>query len=126
MCSGLMHHGMEEMHPLIGVRVGHPQELSWHLLDGMLCQVGHNEEQVVRHRGSETRVLRPVTAARAGLPSNGAVPQIGHQRGLERGQPRRECLLGEPRHRPYTPSPLGTLLVAWQRHLRHAVMSREA
>jgi hypothetical protein len=81
------------MNPLIGVRLGHPKELSLHLLDGVLFQVDQNEEQFVRHRGQGTIVIRTVTAARAGLPINGAVPQIGAQRVLEKGQQRGEFLL---------------------------------
>jgi hypothetical protein len=83
---------MEEMNPLIGIRLGHPKELSLHLLDGILFQVGQNEEQFVRRRGQGTIVIRTVAAACAGLPINGAVPQIGAQRVLEKRQQRGEFL----------------------------------
>jgi len=51
MRQGLIQHRMEEMNPLIGVRLGHPKELSLDFLDGILFQIGQNEEQFVRHRG---------------------------------------------------------------------------
>jgi hypothetical protein len=99
-CEGLVQYGVEEMNPRIGVRLGHPKELSLHLLDGMLCHVGQHEEPCVRHRGPGTIIIRTVTAARAGLPINGAVPQIGAQGILEQGQQRGEFLASSPRHRP--------------------------
>jgi hypothetical protein len=46
-----MQHGMEEMNPLIGVRLGHPKELSLHLLERILFHVGQDEESFVCHRG---------------------------------------------------------------------------
>ncbi len=85
---------MEEMNPLIGVRLGHPKELALHLLERILFQVGQGEELFVCHCGYRTIVIRTVAAACAGLSINGAVSQIGHQRVLERGQQRREFLLG--------------------------------
>jgi hypothetical protein len=117
---------MAEMKPRIGVRLRHPKELTLHLLDGMLLHGGQHDEPFIRHRRYGTGVIRTLAAARAGLPSHGAVPPIGHQHVLERGQQRRACLLGSSRHRPSTPSPLGDLLVAWHRHLRHSVIGREA
>ena len=51
MGQGLIQHGVEEMKPLIGVRLGHPEELSWHFLDGILLQVGQDEEPFVGHGG---------------------------------------------------------------------------
>jgi hypothetical protein len=99
MGSGLVQHGVEEMHPRMGVRLGHPQELSLPLRDGMLCHVGQHAAPCVRPRGPGTMVIRTVAAARAGLPITGAVLQIGHQRGLEMGQPRDEFCFREAGHR---------------------------
>jgi hypothetical protein len=31
--------------------LGHPKELAWHCLDGMLFQLGQHEEPLVGHRG---------------------------------------------------------------------------
>jgi hypothetical protein len=42
---------MEEMNPRIGVRLGHPKELSLHFLDGMLFHIRQNKEEFVGHRG---------------------------------------------------------------------------
>jgi hypothetical protein len=78
----------------MGRRWGHPKELTLDFLDEMLCHVGQHEELCVRHRRDRTGVIRTLAAARAGLPINGAVPQLGHQRVRERGQQRRECVLG--------------------------------
>jgi hypothetical protein len=47
---------MEKMNPFISVRLGHPKELSLYFLDGILFQVGQNEEQFVRQRGQGTIV----------------------------------------------------------------------
>jgi hypothetical protein len=42
---------MEQMNPLIRIRLGHPKELALHFLDGILFQIGQHEEQLVGHRG---------------------------------------------------------------------------
>jgi hypothetical protein len=126
MGSCLMQHGMEEMHPRMRMRLGHPKELSWHCLNGVLGHIRQHDELFVGYRRSRTMVIGPVTTARAGWPIDGAVLQRGRQRVLERGQQRGECWLGSPRHRPSTPGTLGHILVAWHRHLRHAMIGREA
>jgi hypothetical protein len=100
MRSGLIQYRMEEMNPLMGVRLGHPQELSLDCLAGILVQVSQNEESFVRHRGYGTSVIRTVTAACTGLPIAAAVWHIGRQGVVEMGQQRRELLRGPPRHRP--------------------------
>jgi hypothetical protein len=126
MRQGVMQHGMAQMNPRVRMRWGPPQELSLDFLDGMLRQVGQHKSQFVRHRGSGTMVIRTVTPACTGLPIDGAVPHIGPSRVLERGQQRRAFRLRSSRHRPSTPGPLGDILVAWHRHLRHAILGREA
>jgi hypothetical protein len=42
---------MEEMNPLIRIRLGHPKELALHFLDRILFQIGQNKEQLVGHHG---------------------------------------------------------------------------
>jgi hypothetical protein len=41
---------VEEMNPLVGIRLGHPKELSLHLLDGMLFYIRQNKEELVGYR----------------------------------------------------------------------------
>jgi hypothetical protein len=77
---------MPQMHPRVRMRWGHPQELSLHRLDGMLLHVGQDDAPLVGCRWERTGVIRTVAAARAGLPSNGAVLQIRHQCVLDMGQ----------------------------------------
>jgi hypothetical protein len=98
--QGLIQHGVAEMKPLMGVRLGHPEELSLHCVAGMLLQGGQDAEPCVGHGGSRTMVIRPVTAAGAGWPSKGALPHLGGKRMRARGQQRREFWCGESRHRP--------------------------
>jgi hypothetical protein len=81
---------LQQMNPLVGIRLGHPKELALHFLDGILFHVGQDEEQLVGHRRQRTGVIRRVAAACAGLPINGSVLHIRHQRLLEMGQQRRE------------------------------------
>jgi hypothetical protein len=45
--SCLIQHRMEERNPLVGIRLGHPKELSLHFLERMLFQVGRHKEQFV-------------------------------------------------------------------------------
>jgi hypothetical protein len=94
MGSGMIQPRMEEMHPRIGVRWGQPKELSLDLVDGVLLHGGQDEEPCVRSRRSRTVVIRTVTSAGAGWPSDGAVLPRGHQRPLEMRQQRREFFLG--------------------------------
>ena len=77
MCSCLIQHGMEEMNSLIRIRLGHPKELSLHFLNGVLFHIRQNEELFVGYRRQRTIVIGSVTTARAGLPIDGAVLQIG-------------------------------------------------
>jgi hypothetical protein len=91
---------MEEMNPRMGIRLGHPTEVAWHFLDGMLFQLGQNAEPLVGHRGSGRGVIRTIAAARTGLSINGVVCQIGPQCVFERRQEGRACWLGQARHGP--------------------------
>ena len=59
------------------MRLGHPQEVSWYCLDGMLFQGGQDAEELVRYRRYGTGLIRPVAAARAELPLHGPVPPRG-------------------------------------------------
>ena len=95
-----MQHGMEEMKPLLGGRLGHPPALALHGLDGMLFHVRQHDGQCVRSRGSGTLVIRAVAPARTGVAIAGAVVPIGHPGVREMGQSRREFWRGQPRHRP--------------------------
>jgi hypothetical protein len=79
----MIQHRMQQMNPLVCIRLGHPKELSLHLLDRILFQVGQDEEQFVGRRWERTGVIRRVAAARAGLPVNGAVLHIAHKCLLE-------------------------------------------
>ena len=87
------------MNPRVGIRLRHPKELALHFLAGMLFQIGQDEEPLVGHRQQRTGVIRRVAAACAGLPINGAVLHIRHQRLLEMGQQRREFGFREAGHR---------------------------
>jgi hypothetical protein len=46
----MIQHRMEEMNPLMGIRLGHPKELPLDFLDGVLFHGGQDEEQFVRYR----------------------------------------------------------------------------
>lgn len=126
MRSCLIQHGMQEVNPLIRIRLRQPQELPLHGLNRVLCQLGQHEEPCVGEGASRTRVRGTVTTARTGLAIDRAVLQIGRQRVLERGEQCREFWLGSPRHRLYTPGSLRHLFVRWPRHLRHSMIRREA
>ena len=76
------------MNACVRMRLTHPKQLSLHLLNGMLCHVGQNEEPCVRHRRQGTIVIRTVTSAGAGLAIAGAVLQLGHSRALNMRQQR--------------------------------------
>ena len=73
------------MNPLVRIRLTHPEELSLHLLNGILFQVGQNEEQFVCERGQWTGVIRTIAATCAGVPINRAVLHVGDKSPLERG-----------------------------------------
>jgi hypothetical protein len=51
MGSGLIQHGMEEVNPLIRIRLRHPKELALHFLNRMLFHIRQNEELFVDCRG---------------------------------------------------------------------------
>jgi hypothetical protein len=63
-----------------------------HCLDRILFQVAQDEEQLVGHGGSGTILIRPIAAARAGVPINGAVPHVIHECLLKMGQQGVKCL----------------------------------
>jgi hypothetical protein len=67
MCPRLIQHRGEEMHPRMGIRVGHPKQLSLNFLDRVLFQLGQDEKQPVGRRGQRTRGIRRIATA-------GAVP----------------------------------------------------
>jgi hypothetical protein len=92
--SGLIQHGMEEMKPLIGIRLGQPKELALHLLDGILFEVGQNKKQLISHRRSRRGVIRTIAPARAGVSINGMLLHIGQKRVFEMPQEGREFWLG--------------------------------
>jgi hypothetical protein len=123
--SCLMQHGMEELNPFIGVRLGHPKELSLHFLDGLLFYIRQHKEECVGYRGSGTRVIRTVAADCARLPINGMGLHVGHKGLLNMRQKRLEFVCGSSGHRPYTPDMGSDILIAWYRHLRHSVSGRE-
>ena len=84
--QGLIQHRMQQMNPLVRIRLRHPKELSLHLLNGMLFEVGQNKEPFVRECGQRTGVIGTLAATRAGLPINGAVMPVGHKSLLEMGE----------------------------------------
>jgi hypothetical protein len=84
----VIHHRMEEMKPLIGMRLGHPKELPLHFLDGILFEVGQKKEPLLGHRREGRGVIRTRAPARPGLSINGVVFQKGQKRVFER---RQEC-----------------------------------
>jgi hypothetical protein len=51
MGSRMIQHRMEEMNPRIGMRLGHPKELSLHFLNGILFHIRQNEEPFIGDRG---------------------------------------------------------------------------
>jgi hypothetical protein len=52
--QGLIQHWMQQMNPRVRMRLGHPKELSLHLLNRMLFHVGQNEEPFVGRRWERT------------------------------------------------------------------------
>ena len=48
---GLMQHRVEELKPLIRIRLRHPKELALHCLNGVLFQISQNKKPLVSHRG---------------------------------------------------------------------------
>ena len=73
------------MNPVVRICLTHPKELSLHLLNGILFQVGQNKEPFVRECGPWTGVIGPIVATRAGLPINRAVLHVGHKSLLDMG-----------------------------------------
>jgi hypothetical protein len=90
---------MEHVNPFVRIRLAHPKELALYLLDGILFQVGENEEQLVRHRGQRTGAIGTVAATRAGLPINRALLHVGHKGPLKMGQQGLKFGFREPGHR---------------------------
>ena len=76
---------MPHVNPCVRIGLAYPKELSLHLLNGMLFQVGQNEEQFVRERGQWTGVIGTIAATRAGWPINRAVLHGGDNSPLEMG-----------------------------------------
>jgi hypothetical protein len=95
----LMQHGLQPMNPLMRMRWRHPKELSLPFLGGILCHIGQDEEPFVGHGGEGTALIRTLAAARAGLPSNGAVLHRRDKRVLERGEQSRAFCFHEAGHR---------------------------
>jgi hypothetical protein len=126
MGSRMMQPRLAEMNPLMGLRLGPPQEWSLDCLEGVRFHVDQEKAPLVCSRRYRTVVIRTVTSAWTGLPSDGAGLPRGHQRPLKLRQQRRECCLGEPRPCRSAPGTLDPSLVAWHRHLRHAMSGREA
>jgi hypothetical protein len=50
MGSRMLQPRLEAMNPVIGMRLGHPTEVSLDCLDGVLCDGGQDEEPCVRSR----------------------------------------------------------------------------
>jgi hypothetical protein len=74
------------------------KELSLQCLDGILFQIGQDEEPFVGHRESGIGVRHIGAAARTGSSINGTLLQIGQPRVLEKGQQRHECCWREAGH----------------------------
>jgi hypothetical protein len=111
------------MPPRIGLRLGHPKELSWPFLHGMLGHRRQHEEPLIGDRGERTMVIRTIPPAGAGLPRTGAVLQRGRPRVRKMRQQRLECWWREAGHRLSTPGTLDHILVAWPRPLQDAIVS---
>jgi hypothetical protein len=70
--SCLVQHGMQETTSSVRVPLGHPKELPWHVLHGVLFHRRQREELGVGHSGQRTMVRGTLAAAWAALPINGA------------------------------------------------------
>jgi hypothetical protein len=82
----MIQHRMQQVNPLVRIRLTHPKELSLHLLNGILFRIRQNEKQFVCARGQWTGVICRVTAIRARLPINRTLIHVGHKRLLKMGQ----------------------------------------
>jgi hypothetical protein len=82
----MIQHRMQQVNPLVRIRLTHPKELSLHLLNGILFHVGQNEQQFVRARGQWTGAIGRVTATCARLSINRTLIHVGHKRLLKMGQ----------------------------------------
>jgi hypothetical protein len=82
----MIQHWVEQVNPLVRIRLTHPKELALYLLNRILFHVGQNEKQFVRACGQWTGIICRVTATRAGLPIDRAVIHVGHKRLLKMGQ----------------------------------------
>ena len=105
------------MHPHVRLRWRPPHELSWHLWERMLVLVGQEEAQCSGRRWARTGVIRPVAAARAGLPSPGAVLPRAHPRRLDMRPPYHNFRFRHAAHRSQTPGTRGDFRSAGQTHL---------
>ena len=70
---------MQHVNPCVRIRLAHPKELALYFLNGILFQVGPNDEQLVGHRGQRTGAIGTIAATRAGLPVKRAVLHVGHK-----------------------------------------------
>jgi hypothetical protein len=77
---------MEEVNPLVRMRLTHPKQLSLHLLKRILLQVGENEEQLICDCRQWAGAIGTVAATRAGLPITRAVMHGGDKGLLKMGQ----------------------------------------
>ena len=105
------------MNPRVRMRVGQPTELSWSLLERLLCQVSQHEEPWIGARGERTILLGTITTAGARLPLHGAVLQLDHQRLFNMRPQGHTCRFRQTGHRASTPGTRGHCLIAWHRHL---------
>jgi hypothetical protein len=108
---------MQHVNPCVRIGLAYPKELSLHLLNGMLFQVGQNKEQFVRECGQRTGVIDTIAATRAGLPINRAVMPVGHKSLLEMGSSGLTFGVRESGQRSSTPGTLRDLFIPWHRRL---------
>jgi hypothetical protein len=112
------------VNPLVGIRLGHPKQLPLELLERIGLQVAQDEEQLIRHGRSGTMRIRALAAARAGLPINGAGPQVPREGLRQMGQQGLQFCGCSAGHRTSTPSTLGDFLVARHSHLPSSLCGR--
>lgn len=91
MGSCVIEHGMKAVNPRMRMRWRQAKALTLHVLKRRLLHRPQHDEPCVGDRGSRTRVVRPVTAARTGVPLTRAGLPIGRSRGLNRRQQRGTC-----------------------------------
>jgi hypothetical protein len=98
--SSVVQHGMEELNPLMGMRLPHPKELAVHCLNGVLFHRGPDEEPLIRHRGSGRGLIRTVAAARARVSITGVVFHVSQPGVFEKWQEGGEFWCSSSSHRP--------------------------